>query len=711
MQEDGLDRGRIIARVQLATMTNESPGSTKIKSSKSESSSRMNFVLLSVFCAFLAGVIRWAADSDSPMESLNPDPAKSYYNLLVQGFQSGQLNMKMDTPPEMAKLADPYDYRTHNWTTGFWTNKADTSFYKGKFYLYFGVTPPLVLFWPYAALTGDYLSDRYAVAIFFGFGFLMTWWLLCDIRRRYFPETSFGAFAPGILILGLALCLVQSGLVHEVARNSGFCFVMLALAGIWQALHRPGQRNGWLLLASLFYGLAVGSRPSLLFGAIILLIPALQAGFETPGTVSRHQIAMSFLSAVVPITLIGTGLMVYNDLRFDSPFEFGIRYQLTGYDALTAKLFSLHYFWFNIRYYFLEPMSANAHFPFLQQVLPHPPPGYAEYPEYGGILFNYPLILLFFATPLVWRKSGGISGLRWFALALLLLFATCVLTDCFFIAAQPCYEIDFLPSLILLAFIGFAGLDRRYARAPGRRRMVVGGWYVLLGYSLVFNLFSNVTTLARSYNGAGCYMLDQQRPADALEYLQNAVLFDARPAMYHNQLAVAYAKTGDTANAMAELKKALAIDPNCTKAQYNFGALLYQGGQSEEAFGYFEKALTGDPNQTNNYYATDNANNAWLLVSNPDASKRNEALALKLAGAACRETRYKVAETLIISAAVYGETGRTNEAMSLAQKAIADAKENGESNLLDTAKSLLAKYQKNERLIPPGQGDNPVHSP
>jgi len=51
--------------------------------------------------------------------------------------------------------------------------------------------------------------------------------------------------------------------------------------------------------------------------------------------------------------------MAYNDLRFDSPFEFGRRYQLTGdYDSTTANQFNLHYLWFNFRYYFLEPIRA-----------------------------------------------------------------------------------------------------------------------------------------------------------------------------------------------------------------------------------------------------------------------------------------------------------------------------------------------------------------
>ena len=236
---------------------------------------------------------------------------------------------------------------------------------------------------------------------------------------------------------------------------------MLALAGIWLALHWPTRKNWCLLLASLSYGFAIGSRPSLLFGAIILLVPVLQTWNAATGTVSNRRMAMSFLSAIGPIVLIGLGLMAYNDLRFGSPFEFGRRYQLTGdYESTTAQQLSLHYLWFNIQYYFLEPVSANAHFPFLQYVtLPSLPPGYASglAGHCGSIFANYPFVMLVLAVPLTWRNKSmrRVPALSWFILTLFLLFAICAFTDCLLMTASMHFALDFLPPLILLAFIGF----------------------------------------------------------------------------------------------------------------------------------------------------------------------------------------------------------------------------------------------------------------
>src|ERR1039458_7587560 len=78
------------------------------------------------------------------------------------------------------------------------------SYYREKLYLYFGITPALVLFWPYVALTGHYLLHRDAVVIFFSTGFLVGAGLLLAVWRRYFAAVSFWIIVSCIVALGLA---------------------------------------------------------------------------------------------------------------------------------------------------------------------------------------------------------------------------------------------------------------------------------------------------------------------------------------------------------------------------------------------------------------------------------------------------------------------------------------------------------------------------
>src|SRR5256885_3912631 len=103
---------------------------------------------LAAVCALVIGIYFGSAHSGI-IESSASGPPETYYNLLVQGFRIGQLNLKTEVPPGLAQLADPYvpsANRPYRWIESHPLH--DTSYYRGKLYLYFGVTPALVLFWP-----------------------------------------------------------------------------------------------------------------------------------------------------------------------------------------------------------------------------------------------------------------------------------------------------------------------------------------------------------------------------------------------------------------------------------------------------------------------------------------------------------------------------------------------------------------------------------
>jgi hypothetical protein len=146
--------------------------------------------LLAAVCALVIGVYAYVVQPGvSELGSSNA--ADAYYNLLVRGFRAGQLSVKQDVPPGLAGLADPYDLSKYVRTSGL----LDLSYYKGRLYLYFGVTPALIFFWPFTALTGHYLFHRQAVVVFCGVGFLASVGLLCALWRRYFADVRLGVVA------------------------------------------------------------------------------------------------------------------------------------------------------------------------------------------------------------------------------------------------------------------------------------------------------------------------------------------------------------------------------------------------------------------------------------------------------------------------------------------------------------------------------------
>jgi tetratricopeptide (TPR) repeat protein len=379
---------------------------------------------------------------------------------------------------------------------------------------------------------------------------------------------------------------------------------MLALAAIWRAGHEPKRQVTWLLLASLAYGMAIGSRPSLLFGVIILLMPVIQAWRAATEPSSRRRVGLLLAAAVGPVMLVGFGLMLYNTLRFDSPFEFGWHYQLQGsYLPATAQQFSPHYLWFNFWFYFLEPMQRSGHFPFLQTVPLSPlPSGYCGVGNsYGGIiLMNFPLLWLALAAPLAWRGRPveEVSILRWFVAVVFLLFAICALTLCLFFSASSRYELDFLPVLMLLAVMGILGLEHALLGSPIWRHIARWGWCLLMSCSVVFNLLVSIEAHAEANYFAGNFLVRQGRAGEALEHFQKALTLEPESAAFHGGICTAFWQMGRVDEAIFQYQKAVEINPNfaeAAEAYNNLGYSLLQKGQVNEAITHFQKAVEINP--------------------------------------------------------------------------------------------------------------------
>jgi len=544
--------------------------------------------IIATTCVLVVGVYAYTARSGF-LASTSLDAAGEYYNLLVQGFRAGQLSLKKEVPPGLAKLADPYDPGAH-----LPYRALDLSYYKGKFYLYFGVTPAVVLFWPYAALTGHYLSQKDAGVIFCVVGFLASVGLFCSMWRRYFAEVNVAVVAAGILALGLAAgapALLARCDVYEVSISCGYAMTMLAVAAVWKALHVSERKGWWLAVASLAYGLAVGARPSLLLGAVILLVPVIQMWHEP------RKIA-GLMAAIGPITVIGLGLMLYNALRFDNPLEFGWRYQLAGDRQGAVQQFGLGYLWFNFRVYFLELARWSRQFPFVHDIaVRRVPAGHGQVDHPFGVLTNIPLVWLALAVPLAWRgrSAEARSRLYGFLVGLAVFFGICALTMCLFFAACIRYEAEFLPALVLLAVIGILGLERALVSTSNWGRAVRWSWGLLLGISVAFNLLMSVGRCAEAHYGLGGVLMWSGRTQDGIEQWKQALRLEPDYAAAHNNLAIALFRQGQVEEAMTHWQQALRIKPDFAEAHNDLGLALLRVGNLQGAIEHYEQALRLNP--------------------------------------------------------------------------------------------------------------------
>ena len=581
---------------------------------------RVPWVVLGTVCALVIGYFAWSARPGwLGMRTARAEDA--YYNLMVRGFRAGQLDLKTEVPAGLAQLADPYDpIALLDYLLADGHPLLDLSYYHGKLYLYFGVTPALLLFWPYAALTGHYLWHQDAVVIFCAIGFLASVGLLCLMWRRYFPEIGLAVVAAGVLALGLAgftPIILPRAEIYEVAISCGYALTMLALLLLWEACHRPHQRGRWLAAASLVYGLAVGARPNVLFGAVILLLPVALAWCEGsprgagPGFtfhVSRftfHRIWVLLLAATGPIMCIGMGLMLYNTLRFDNPLEFGMRYALSSMRMTTQHFWSPHYLGFNSWVYFLAPARWGDRFPFVHDIkLPPWPAGYCDPEHPFGVLTSIPLVWLTVAAPLVWRgRSADVRCiLRGFLAAVALVFVTRVLTLGPFFAACIRYEIDFCPALVLLAVVGILGLERALASRPAWRLAARGVWGLLLVVSLAFNLLASAIYHAEYHSKLGSLLLERKQVNEAIAHFRKALALQPDDAGLHHHFGAVLAKQGQMDEAIRHYQEALRLNPDQADAHNGLGVALHEKGQMDEGIRQLQEAIRLEPDHTDAHY-------------------------------------------------------------------------------------------------------------
>jgi len=381
-----------------------------------------------------------------------------YYQMLVRGWKKGQLHLDYQPSPELLALPDPYDpARNEGLKLG------DASLYRGKYYLYFGSAPALTLMLPHALLTGRTMTMGTAACILVTLAFLTASGLWLAIRRRYFPASAIWTAPLGVLLLGFGthlLALAQRPMIWELPIAGGVFFTLLAVAACYRAIHGPRPLLA-MSAAGLCLGLAVGSRPTCLFAAPLLLGPVWLAWRKNQRGGDWLRLAAA---ALVPLGACGVALMAHNYARFDSPFEFGQNYQLSGAFEGQQTHFSLRYLAHNFATYFFHPFRWTGEFPFVLTYGPDVPaiPGYFGAEEVSGVALTFPFLWFLLALPLAWwrRKRAELRPLT--AIVGSLAGAALPVTGlilCFFSTCAR-YQADFAVGLGLLAFIGLLALER-----------------------------------------------------------------------------------------------------------------------------------------------------------------------------------------------------------------------------------------------------------
>lgn len=383
---------------------------------------------------------------------------------LADALLEGRLSLLTEPSEELIALDDPYDpLQNHG------LRLYDASLYKGQYYLYFGPAPALAAFLPWKLLTGMPMPHNLAGALFAVGGFIVSILLMILIVRGAEIKGSFFTFIIGIIMLGLCnmvLPVLRLPFMYEVASLSAYIFSMFSLFFIFSFLLFDNRKMIHLLIASLFYGLAIASRFSYVYGVVIFLIP-LWSFLDHQKVFSRSyfkKMAVFLMTVGMPLTVCVGLLLLYNYFRFGNFLEFGLRYQLGIVRPLDYPFFSANNFWINNYVHLLSGIFINGSFPFFHvQSLNIPehltiPSYYPIYdvqaaPPAAGLLMNLPFLWIIIPgwIYLKWRKLESLKPIRYFTFLLLFGGATNWLVVSFFSFAVIRYVIDFLPMFLLFS--------------------------------------------------------------------------------------------------------------------------------------------------------------------------------------------------------------------------------------------------------------------
>jgi hypothetical protein len=445
-----------------------------------------------VAAGFVIAFYFWTASSTGNPFDFNW-PKNDYYNLLTQGFLAGHLSMNKTPHPDLFS-PDPA-VRAHA------PFLLDASIYQGHYYLYFGITPVLLLFLPWAAVSGHGSPENFAAFLFATVGFLLMVALLWRLRRRYFPAIGLAAWSA--LVLAAGFCTVvpvalRHGLSYEVAICSAYAFTMLFFFSALRALEQPAAAGRWLVLAGLSYALVFGSRANLAFSGLLLPGLAWAVWRLRPGPERTWPaLQRAALAAGLPAVLGVAGLLLYNHLRFGNPFEFGFRYQYG--EAEHGRLFAPEYLGYNLRIYYFSLPEFSRYFPFFSPGVENGrPAGYWGVENVHPQFFSGLLAALALAGAVgIWRRRAACIAVIWTLGALGCWFLGNGLIVCLFAAHPDRYLIDFQPALVLAAGIGLLASSAwpawrgRLARGTAVGVLLFGSFYNAMASLQLQEFFKN----------------------------------------------------------------------------------------------------------------------------------------------------------------------------------------------------------------------------
>jgi tetratricopeptide (TPR) repeat protein len=206
--------------------------------------------------------------------------------------------------------------------------------------------------------------------------------------------------------------------------------------------------------------------------------------------------------------------------------------------------------------------------------------------------------------------------------------------------------------------------------------------------------------LAKAHFGLGLLAQDDGRWEEAIDRFSTAVRHQPDFVDAHYALAEALRRTGRAEAAVAHYRDVLRLNAAASQARFGHAMALVRLRRFADARSTLAEAVQMHPEQPGFSHAL-----ARLLAAAPDPQVRDGQRALMLMEPLAAQPGAAVAETMGM---VSAELGRFDQAVEWQQRAIATAREGGQSDLAARMQDNLDLYRRRQPCRTPWREDDPV---
>jgi len=445
---------------------------------------------------------------------------RTQYEVFSEMLAKGQLYFDYEVDPKLAALDNPYDPGARRDAGAAY--KWDHAYYKGKYYMYFGIVPELLTFLPYRLLTGQILPTYIGISIFLillSAGIIL---LLHQMIITWFQRAGFLIYL--LLAISFVLCF---GLI--IAKYPSVYLVPISASitlGIWGLYFwirakslspsRSIRMKVNILAGSCCIALIFGCRPQV--GLIFLTVfPLFWDETIRQRLFFSRKGFWNTIVLIMPFLVVAAGLMWYNMARFGSPFEFGAQYNITTND-MTRRGFVFDRIPTGLFAFFIQLPVIGPHFPFFNPVRL-----YSRYQGitisetmFGNVFLTMPILSAIFLAKSV-RQTLHKKKLRGIINLLMILTILIAVVDIQVAGILLRYSADFAWLIFIAAALVILTLSENRPdsnQSPWFYRYFSTAILLTLAYAALFFFLNEASSYSAEYSLAVFY----HRVADLVEF-------------------------------------------------------------------------------------------------------------------------------------------------------------------------------------------------